>query len=117
MSAHADLRFETLDGVVIARVRGEIDMSNAGELGTAIAGRVAADAGAVVLDLGAVEYLDSAGIRVVYELRERLNQRGQQLRLVVERHSPIAAALEYAGAARALGTAHTLQEAIAALED
>jgi anti-sigma B factor antagonist len=117
MSAHADLRFETVDGVVIAHLRGEIDMSNAGELGTAITGRVGGDTQAVVLDLGAVEYLDSAGIRVVYDLRERLNQRGQQLRLVVEPASPIAAALEYAGAARALGTAQTLQEALAALED
>jgi anti-sigma B factor antagonist len=117
MTPLADIRFETVDRVVIARVEGEIDMSNAGELGAAITGRVPGDAQAVVLDLGAVDYLDSAGIHVVYELRERLSQRGQALRLVVAPHSPIATALQYAGAARALGAADTLQDAISDLED
>jgi anti-sigma B factor antagonist len=117
MTPLADIRFETLDRVVIARLQGEIDMSNAGELGTAINGRVPGDAVAVVLDLGAVEYLDSAGIHVVYELRERLAQRGQEIRLVVAPDSPIAAALEYAGAARALGAAGTVRDAISDLED
>jgi anti-sigma B factor antagonist len=115
MTPLADVRFETIDRVVIAHVEGEIDMSNAGELGAAITGRVPGDAQAVVLDLEAVEYLDSAGIRVVYELRERLAHRGQEVRLVVARDSPVAATLEYAGAAQALGAAETLQDAIADL--
>ena len=117
MTPLADVRFEAADGVVIARVEGEIDMSNAGELGTAITGRVPADAVAVVLDLGGVDYLDSAGIHVVYQLRERLSQRGQAVRLVVAPDSPVAAALEYAGASRALGAAETVQDAIAGLRD
>jgi anti-anti-sigma factor len=117
MTPLADIRFETLDRVVVARIEGEIDMSNAAELGTAITGRVPGDALAVVLDLGAVEYLDSAGIHTVYELRERLQRRGQEIRLVVAPDSPIATALEYAGAAEALGAADTLQDAIAGLRD
>ena len=117
MTPLADVRFEAADRVVIARVEGEIDMSNAGELGTAITGRVPADAVAVVLDLGGVDYLDSAGIHVVYQLRERLSQRGQAVSLVVAPDSPVAAALEYAGASRALGAAETVQDAIAGLRD
>lgn len=117
MTPLADVRFELDDRVMIARLEGEIDMSNAGELGTAITGRVPADAVAVVLDLGGVDYVDSAGIHVVYQLHERLGQRGQALRLVVAPDSPVAAALEYAGAARALGAAVTVQDAIADLRD
>jgi anti-sigma B factor antagonist len=112
----ADIRFETVDRVVIARLEGEIDMSNADELGTAITARVPTDASAVVLDLAGVEYLDSAGIHVVYELRERLQRRGQEIRLVVAPDSPIATALEYAGASRALGAARTLQDALSDLQ-
>ena len=117
MTPLADLRFEVADGVVIARLTGEIDMSNAGELGKAITGRVPADAVALVLDLVGVEYLDSAGIHVIYQLRERLGQRGQAIRLVVAADSPVAASLQYAGVARALGAADTVQAAIADLRD
>ena len=116
MTPLADVRFETVDGVVIAHVEGEIDMSNAGELATAITGRVPGDALAVVLDLSGVDYLDSSGIQVVYQLRERLGQRGQTMRLVVAPDSPIAATLQYADAARSLGAADTLQDAIADLQ-
>ena len=117
MTLLGDVQFETIDDVVVARLQGEIDMSNAAELGRAISGRVPGDARALVLDLQAVDYLDSAGIHVVYELRQRLAQRGQQIRLVVAPDSPIAMALQYAGASGALGVSQTLQDAIADLQD
>jgi anti-sigma B factor antagonist len=117
MTPQADLRFETIDRVVVARLEGEIDMSNASELGTAITARVPGDAAAVVLDLGAVDYLDSAGIHVVFELRERLKRRGQQIRLVVAPDSPIAATLRYADVPGTIGAADTVQGAIADLRD
>jgi anti-sigma B factor antagonist len=117
MTPLADLRFEALDRVVVARLEGEIDMSNASELGTAITARVPSDALAVVLDLGAVDYLDSAGIHIVFELRERLTRRGQEIRLVVTPDSLIATTLEYAGVPGTIGTAETVQDAIADLRD
>jgi anti-anti-sigma factor len=102
---------------VVARLEGEIDMSNASELGTAIIARVSTDALAVVLDLGAVGYLDSAGIHIVFDLRERLRRRGQEIRLVVEPESPIATSLQYAGVPGTIGATDTVQEAIAELRD
>ena len=113
----ADVHYETLDGVLVARLEGEIDMSNADELGTAITARVRSDALALVLDLAAVDYLDSAGIAVLYELRERLRLRGQQIRLVLPADSPVATALRYADVPRTIGAADTVQAAIADLED
>jgi anti-anti-sigma factor len=117
MTPLADVRFETLERVVVVRLEGEIDMSNASELGTSIAARVPSEALAVVLDLAAVDYLDSAGIHVVFELRERLTRRGQEIRLVVAPGSPIATALEYAGVPGTIGTAETAQDAIADVRD
>ena len=117
MTAHADVRFETVGRVVVAHLEGEIDMTNAGELGAAITARVTTDASAVVLDLGAVDYLDSAGIHVVFELRERLSRRGQELRLVVPSGSPVATALHYAAVPRTVGAAETVKAAIADVED
>jgi anti-sigma B factor antagonist len=115
MTPLADVRFETIDDVVVARLQGEIDMSNADDLGTAITARVSSDAIGLVLDLAAVEYLDSAGIHVMFELRERLTRRGQEIRLVVGPESPVATALGYADVPGTLGEADTVQDAIADL--
>jgi anti-anti-sigma factor len=117
MTPIADVHFETIDRVVVARLEGEIDMSNATALGAAITARVPGDAAAVVLDLGAVDYVDSAGIHVVYELRERLKRRGQEIRLVVAPDSPIAATLRYADVPGTIGAAESVQDAIADLRD
>jgi anti-sigma B factor antagonist len=117
VSPLADVSFETLEGVVVARLQGEVDMSNAAELGAAITARVPSEARALVLDLGGVGYVDSAGIHVFFELRERLTRRGQDIRVALADDSPVATALEYAGVQRTLGAATTVPGAIADLED
>ena len=51
------------DGRQVLTADGEIDMSNASQLGDALA---LAGAGPVVIDLTAVGYLDSAGLTVLF---------------------------------------------------
>ena len=117
MTPLGDVQFETIDNVVVARLQGEIDMSNADDLGSAITARISTDAVALVLDLAAVDYLDSAGVHVLFELRERLTRRGQGVRLVIGPGSPVATTLEYAGVHRTLGASATVQDAISDLEE
>jgi anti-anti-sigma factor len=117
MSPLADMELETLAGVVVARLEGEVDMSNASELGAAITARIPSDARALVLDLNGVGYVDSAGIHIFFELRERLTRRGQQVRVALAADSPVATALEYAGVQRTLGAAATVRDAIKTLEE
>jgi anti-sigma B factor antagonist len=111
----ADVSFSADGDIVVAVVRGEIDMSNAGELGEAIARRLSNDAHGLVLDLSACEYLDSAGIHVLYELHDRLRTRGQGMRVVVPAEAPIGAALSLADVPRAIGTAESVEAALASL--
>jgi anti-sigma B factor antagonist len=117
VSPLADVTFETLAGVVVAHVEGEVDMSNASDLGAAITARVPSDARGLILDLADVGYVASAGIHVLYELRERLTRRGQEIRLALAADSPIAMSLEYAGVQRTLGAATTVRDAIGDLPD
>ncbi|GAA3117989.1 STAS domain-containing protein [Streptomyces rameus] len=56
------------DGTPHLAVRGEIDMSNAGSLADALD----AGSGPLVLDLTEVEYLDSAGLSVLFTHADRL---------------------------------------------
>lgn len=108
----ADLEVSQVGDVVVAGVAGEIDMSNATDLGDAIGRELSNDALGLVLDLVEVSYLDSAGIRIVYELRDRLHARGQELRLAVADDSPIADALRVSDVTGAIATFPTLAAAL-----
>ncbi|GAA2010549.1 STAS domain-containing protein [Catenulispora yoronensis] len=56
------------DGVTVLTVAGEIDMSTTGILATALE----QTPGPVVVDLEGVEYLDSAGLSVLFAHAERI---------------------------------------------
>jgi anti-sigma B factor antagonist len=99
----AELETELVDAVLFARIEGEIDMSNAAELGSAISARTSNEVLGVVLDLSRVGYLDSVGLRAIFDLRGRLRDRGQGIRLVVPPGATIAFALEIVGAPKTIG--------------
>ena len=61
------------DGIPVVTVAGEIDMSNAGRFRDALGLAAAAmDGGSFVVDLTGVEYLDSAGVHVLFAHAARI---------------------------------------------
>ena len=108
----ADVNFSTIDGVLVAHLFGEIDISNASELAAAVSDRTPNDAAGVVLDLSDVDYLDSGGIHMLYRLRESLRARGQSLAIVVPAASPVIDAMRLAGIERHLELAESLGEGL-----
>jgi anti-sigma B factor antagonist len=108
----ADVEFSERDGVIIARIVGEIDLSNANELANAISDRSRNDALGTVLDLTGTDYLDSGGIHMLYRLRERLRARGQSFTIVVPEDSPTIDALRLAGVESNLDVRPTLDAAL-----
>ncbi len=87
-----DIRNE--DGVVVAQLRGEIDLSNAKMIAGEIGSSVPNDATGVVLDLTDVTYLDSSGVHLVFDLNERLHGRQQRLALSLPEGSRIGRVLQ-----------------------
>ena len=75
--------------VVVARVSGEIDLSNAAQVGEELASAVPNSALGLVIDLTATSYLDSSGVHLVFDLADRLRKRQQQLRVVVPEGAPV----------------------------
>lgn len=76
------------DGVDLVRLSGEIDLANA----DTIAEQVLADttaARAVLLDLSAVGFLDSAGVRLLDRLVGVYQDRGSAVRLLVAPRGPV----------------------------
>jgi anti-anti-sigma factor len=83
-------------GVRTIRARGEIDASNVAELRRATT-KLSNEALGVVLDLDQADYIDSATVRILYELRQRLARRGQILQVVSHRGSNVHRVLEVTG--------------------
>ena len=112
----ADVEFDSRGIDVIARVSGEIDLSNANDLESALIGAMSNHSRALIVDLSHVQYLDSAGIQLIYRLRESLRARRQRLAVVIPNRSPAPEALRLAGVAEHVETIETLDDAVHALE-
>ena len=99
------------DGIVIASLTGEIDLSNAAEITDALVGSVPNEALGLVIDLSDVSYLDSAGVRMLAELDHRLGWRAQALRVVAPEASRSRRVLAIAGLERVLSITTSVEAA------
>ena len=97
MSPLARLGFRRDGEEVVGHIVGEIDISNATDLGAALEGAVPQRAIGLVLDLSRATYIDSAGIHLLFRLGSRLTRRRQQLRVVVPDDAPIRKIVNLAG--------------------
>ena len=96
MTDLARFTVEPGEAVAILRVDGEVDMSNAEELAAAM-DQAAGKGSTVALDLSGTTYLDSAGIRLLFNLAKRLQTQRRRVRVIVPEDSPIRAVLEITG--------------------
>jgi anti-anti-sigma factor len=98
----AGVQFEREDGVVVAIVTGEVDMSNATSVRQQIAESVTPGDEAVIVDMSELSFMDSAGLHGVIELSTVLAERRQRFLLCVPHDSPIARAIEIIGLPQAV---------------
>ena len=77
--------FSRFGDAELVSLQGEIDLANAPEIGRAIVARMG-EAGKVLVDLTAVSFLDSAGVRLLDSLVGDLGDHGTPIRLVVGEH-------------------------------
>jgi anti-sigma B factor antagonist len=115
MTELASVMVESHGDVQVVRLAGEVDISNAVRLEADISGVVPNDAAGLVIDLSDTNYLDSAGIRMLFELHGRLSDRRQRLAAVVPEDSLIRGSLLVTEVDQALALCQTLDEAITAV--
>jgi anti-anti-sigma factor len=109
----AQVRVDWRDGIPVASVDGEVDASNASELGFELRELVTNRSTLLVVDLGPTEYLDSAGINLLFHLNEELRAHQVALRLVVDPASPVARMLSLTGLDKTTATFPTVAGALA----
>jgi anti-anti-sigma factor len=81
----------------VARLAGDIDLTNVDDLAADFDRAVENTALGLVVDLSAVTYLDSTGLRLLFQLAEALADRQQDLRLVLPHASPLRRVLTLVG--------------------
>jgi len=114
MTVLAWVEEEWHDDVPVARLRGEIDAANVDDIGARVRALLSNESTGLVVDLGGVTYVDSAGINLLFALGEALRGRQQQLVIVVGQSSPIARMIALTGLDHAVPTRATVDEAVAA---
>jgi len=87
-------------GVVVLSVVGEIDLANVDEIRNQILMSAGDDPGSVILDLGPTRYLDSSGIRMLFEVDEQFTVRRIPMRLVVAETGFVHRVLDLTGVLR-----------------
>lgn len=101
------------DDIVVARIEGEIDMSNAQPVGDRLRALLTNRSVALIVDLGPTTYLDSSGIALIFALSDELRRRQQELHLVVPEGSQLIRVVTITGLDRAVPTHGTLETALA----
>ena len=97
---------ESHDDVVVARVHGDIDMSNVDMFTTSLRGAFNDQIRGLVVDLSEARFFDSSGLRTLFEVGEELQRRGGRMALALPSSVPLRRLLEISGA-----------EAIASIEE
>jgi anti-sigma B factor antagonist len=109
-----EIKQRPLRGAPCLALAGELDIAEVPRLEHALDGAIADSAGAFVVDLGELEFLDSSGIRVLLRARALLGREDRTLVLVCP-HGPVRRAIELTGVSDLFTTYPTRDAAAAAL--
>jgi anti-anti-sigma factor len=111
----AELELDDPGDVRVARLVGELDLSNATDIADALAAAAEEAVLGLVIDMTGLTHIDSAGVRLLFDLRRRLSVRRQTLALAVPADARIRDVLEMAAVHATVPVTGTLDEAVAAI--
>lgn len=101
------------NGVTVVSVGGEIDLSTAPAFEAAIAGALAEKPTVLVIELSAVQFLASAGLRILVATQEKLSKSAQ---VAVVASSPVTSRpIELTGLDKVISLYPTLDDALLAV--
>lgn len=111
----AELELGEPGDVRIARLRGELDLSNAADVADALASAAEDASLGLVVDMAELRHLDSAGVRLLFDLRRRLVRTRRQLALAVPPESRIREVLDMAAVAQTVPVEPSVEAAVSAV--
>jgi anti-sigma B factor antagonist len=115
MNELAQIEIDQSRDVVVARVLGEIDISNVGTVKRELTDSVPNTALGLVVDLSHAAHLDSSGIYLLFQLANALESRQQRICVVAPPTAPSSRVLFITGFDKLMCVTGTVSEAIALL--
>jgi anti-anti-sigma factor len=103
------------DLIAVAHLAEDIDVSNADRIGATLASLVRNEQWGLVVDISRLSFIDSSGIRLLFDLKRRLERRRQALWAVVPGGSPVYRVLELTQVGGIVPLAATVDDAVAAI--
>jgi anti-anti-sigma factor len=82
------------DGAIYARLSGELDMASQPDVGRRLYEAVSRGASSLTIDMSELTFLDSAGVELLYRLREDFAARQMTLTLVIPPGTPVRRSIE-----------------------
>jgi anti-anti-sigma factor len=113
VSAHVEL--EHRDNMGIARLSGDVDITQVGVLREQLLGAVRNDDLGLVVDLTDARYVDSVGVSLLFELAERLTGRQLRFAVVIPREGLVERVLTIVDLSSVAEVHSDLDEALSAL--
>jgi anti-anti-sigma factor len=110
----ARIRDVQLDNAPGLAVKGEVDIADKEALEDALRKAIIESAGAFVIDLSELEFIDSSGLHVLHRARDLLGREDRQLAVVCP-YGPVRRVFELSGLSELFALFTTREEAAAAL--
>jgi anti-sigma B factor antagonist len=92
------------EGVIVLTVEGELDLLTAPKLAARLSQNLRGGEGDVVLDLRSAQFIDSAGLATLLNIRRRLQRRSRRLQVLCD-DGPVRRVIEMARLEEPLGLA------------
>ena len=103
--------------VVVARLEGDIDLANTPTVSATVLGGVPNDALGLVVDLSAVRYIDSVGVRMLFAFVRALHASRQGMAIALPHGAPVRKLLKITHLDEATVFRECVGEAIDALRE
>lgn len=116
MTSLAEVQVQQTGSIVVTKLIGEVDLSNVEPVRSALLDPVGHETESVIIDLGDTRYLDSTGIRMLFDVAVRLHARRQRLRLVVSDETIVRRVLVLTKLDQSVPFDPSVDEALAACE-
>jgi anti-anti-sigma factor len=106
------LHAQSFEDRVVVSVHGEIDLENAGRARDRIFTAIPRAARGIVLDLSQVTHMDSAGVRLLFDLAGRLGERRLDLTIVSPAKSLLREVIEVVHLESVVAVVESVDEAL-----
>jgi anti-anti-sigma factor len=109
------VEIEERGDVVVAVLTGELDIAVAEQTGRKIGASVPSSVRGVVVDMTALEFMDSSGVSMLFGLARQVGSHRQELRVVAPAGRPVARVLDIVEFERAAPVHQDVESAVAAI--